>query len=144
MKSAPSIAFDYRPSAGVAAATLAVALLAALAPWSSGAPFALRIALSLAAVVGAAFALRRHRNPPFRRVVHRASGWHLVDREGCEHAATLRAHRSLGALLVLDWRYATRTHFRVLIAPDNLDADTRRRLVLLLARGEPADAGAIA
>ena len=34
MKSAPAIAFDYRPSRAVAAATLAIVVLAALAPWA--------------------------------------------------------------------------------------------------------------
>ncbi|HEY6940848.1 hypothetical protein [Dokdonella sp.] len=143
MRSAPSIAFDYRPSAVVVAATVAVASVAALSPWSSGAPPVLSAALSLFATCGAAVALRRFSAPPFRRIVRRASGWRLVDRDGREHAAILRAHRRLGALLALEWRCAPRAHFRVLLTPDNLDADTRRRLVLLLARGEPPGPDAI-
>jgi len=143
MRSAPSIAFDCRPSPGVVAATLVVALAAGLAPWSSGAPLALRMVLSLCAFAGTAAALRRYCAPPFRRIVRRASGWRLVDRDGREHAAILRAHRRLGAWLALDWRCTPRARFRVLVTPDNLDADTRRRLVLLLARGEPPQTEAI-
>lgn len=143
MRSAPSIAFDYRPSAVMAGATVLVALAAALAPWASAAPLALRTALSALALAGAAIVLRRYCRPPFRRIVRGVSGWRLVDREGGEHAAVLHSHRRLGSLIALDWRCAPRTHFRVLITPDNLDADTRRRLVLLLARGEPPGIDAI-
>ncbi|HEU4664248.1 MAG TPA: protein YgfX [Dokdonella sp.] len=143
MRSAPSIAFDYRPSAVVAAAAVVLTVAAALSPWPSGAPPWLRLLLSLLALGGGAIGLRRFLRPPFRRIVRRASGWRLVDRDDREQAAVLHAHRQLGALLVLDWRCAPRAHFRVLLAPDNLDADTRRRLVLLLARGEPPEAEAI-
>ncbi|MBA8885283.1 hypothetical protein [Dokdonella fugitiva] len=143
MRSAPSIVFDYRPSPAVATATVVVALAAGLAPWASAAPLALRIALSALALGGAAIALHRYRAPAFRRIVCGASGWRLVDRDGREHAAVLHAHRRLGSLLALDWRCAPRSHFRVLVTPDNLDADTRRRLVLLLARDEPPETGAL-
>ena len=143
MKSAPPIAFDYRPSRAVIAATGAVGFVAALAPWWSAAPLGLRIALSLGALGIAVVALHRYRSPPFHRIVRRASGWRLVDRDGSERVATLSAHRRFGAWLALDWRCAPRARFRVLVTPDNLDADTRRRLVLLLARGEPPQAEAI-
>jgi hypothetical protein len=143
MRSAPSIAFDYRPSRAVIAAIGAVGFVAALVPWWSAATLGLRIALSLGALGIAVVALHRYRSPPFHRIVRRASGWRLVDRDGREHAAILRAHRRLGTLLALDWHCAPRARFRVLLTPDNMDADTRRRLVLLLARGEPPQTEAI-
>jgi hypothetical protein len=137
MKSAPSIAFDYRPSRVITLASVAVAIVAVLAPWLSGSPLLARIALSLLAIAFAMRAIRAHARPAFRRIVRRASGWCLVDRDGREWPAILLSHRRLGALLMLEWRHGPRARFRALIAPDNLHADTRRRLVLLLARGEP-------
>ena len=89
--------------------------------------------------------MRSFRAPPFVRIAYRGDGWVLVDRAGVEHAALLRAYRHLGAFVALDWRHAHRTRFRVVLAPDNLDAETRRRLVVLLRRVAHADdAAAIA
>lgn len=136
MKSAPAIAFDYRPSRALAAATLALVVLAALAPWASALPPAWRLAVSVAAAVSGALALRRALRPAVRRVAWRSSGWVLVDRDGREHAALLESHARLGSLLVLRYRHGPRARCRVVLAPDNLDADTRRRLVLLLARAD--------
>jgi hypothetical protein len=135
MKSAPTIAFDHHPSRRIAGIALAVALAAALAPWLTDLALPARGLLSLLALAFAAFALRRYLQPAFRRIAHGAAGWVLVDEAGREHTATLHGHARLGALLTLDLRHA-RGRFRVVLAPDNLDADTRRRLVLLLARAE--------
>lgn len=140
MKSAPAIAFDYRPSRAVAAATLAIVVLAAFAPWASALPPAWRLVVSVAAAASGAFALRRMLRPAFRRVAWRPSGWVLVDRDGREHAALLESHARLGGLLALRYRHGPRARCRLVLAPDNLDADTRRRLVLLLARGDAVEA----
>ncbi len=78
---------------------------------------------------------------PFRRIALRASGWTLVDAAGVEHTANLVAHVRLGTWLVLDFRSANRHRFRAVLGPDNIDADTRRRLILLLSRAEVAQAG---
>ncbi|MFI4970990.1 MAG: hypothetical protein ACHP7D_12365 [Lysobacterales bacterium] len=140
MKSAPTIAFDYRPSrqAGVAATLIVVA--AALAPWFCGLSPALRALLSLLALVVGAQALYRHWYPRFGRIAYRTSGWLLADAANGESPALLESHAHLGALLSLGFRYGPRARFRVLLTSDNLDADTRRRLVLLLARAEIAHA----
>ena len=39
MKSAPTIAFEFRPSRIVAAVTVAIAIVAVIAPWVSGLPW---------------------------------------------------------------------------------------------------------
>ena len=137
MKSAPPIAFDYRPSRTVIAVTIAIALVAAAAPWLSALPAAACSALSALALLLAATALFRFAWPGFVRVSHGAAGWTLLDRAQREHPALLVGHRRLGAMLVLDWRHGRRARFRAVLMSDNLDADTRRRLILLLARGMP-------
>jgi len=143
MKSAPSIAFDYVPSRLLSAALCVVAVLAAAAPWLSALPIVVCVVLSLLAVVVAAIAARAFRVPPFVRIAYRGDGWVLLDRAGVEHAALLRAYRHLGAFVTLDWRHARRARFRVVLAPDNLDAETRRRLVVLLRRVADADDAAV-
>lgn len=135
MKSAPAIAFDLRPSRRVGAAALAIVALAAIAPWLTDLPRSVVASSSVAALAFGAAALWRHAHPRFRRAAWRESGWTLVDREQGEHAAVLESHARLGALLALGFRTGPRARFRFLLAPDNLDADTRRRLILLLARG---------
>ena len=137
MKSAPTIAFDYRPSRRLAAAGLAFAATAVLAPWLTGLPWWLRVLLSLAALTFACHSFPRFMRPPFRRIAWRASGWTLVDTAGNEQAADLRRHNRFGAwLVVLDFVHGPGAHFHAVIAPDNLDADTRRRLILLLRRAD--------
>lgn len=136
MKSAPAIAFDVQPSRRIGAAAAAIALLATAAPWLTGFPLWGRALCSLAAFAFAALALRGFLRPRFRRVAWRESGWTLVDRDGAEHVAALESHAHLGALLALGFRLGPRRRFRLVLAPDNLDADSRRRLVLLLARVE--------
>ena len=55
--------------------------------------------------------------------------------------ANLVAHVRLGSWVVLDFRGTGRRRFRAVLGPDNIDADTRRRLILLLSRAEVAQAG---
>jgi len=141
MRSAPAIAFDYRPSRRIAACAALACVAAAAAPWASALPLALRAGLCAAALAGGAASIARFLRPPFRRVALRAGGWVLVDAAGAERAARLHSHVRLGPLLVLDFRLAPRGRFRALLAPDNADADVRRRLVPMLARGEVVRAG---
>lgn len=136
MKSAPTIAFDYRPSRWIGATALLVYASAVLAPWLSGLSLFVCAALSLAAIAFGAYALHRFWKPPFRRIAYRASGWVLIDAANEEHAAVLESHAHLGALLALRLRVGPRSRLRLVLVPDNLDADTRRRLVLMLARAE--------
>lgn len=141
MKSAPTIAFDYRPSRGIAVVASIVVIAAAAAPWFSGLPWSTAIALSLTALVVGANALKHFTHAAFRRIAFQASGWKLVDFDEAEHTVDLMAHTRLGSWLVLDFRHARSRRLRAVLGPDNVDAETRRRLILLLARAEVAQAG---
>ncbi|MEP6511593.1 MAG: hypothetical protein ABJB02_08365 [Dokdonella sp.] len=136
MKSAPTIVFDFSPSRWIGGAAVLICLGATLAPWFSALPLALRGALSLTALGSGAYALRVHWNPPFRRIAYRASGWVLIDALNQAHEALLESHAHLGALLSLGFRYGPRARFRAVLGPDNLDAETRRRLILMMSRAE--------
>jgi hypothetical protein len=136
MKSAPTIVFDYRPSRMIGAAATLVSACAVLAPWASALPGVLRAALSLGALGWAATVLHGYRNSSFKRIALRASGWALVDAANEEHAAILESHARVGMLIAMGFRHGPRARFRVVLGPDNLDADTRRRLILLLSRAE--------
>src|SRR5215475_11634059 len=92
MKSAPSIAFDYRPSSAVASLACAIAAAAAAAPWFSALPVYAKALLSLAAIAYGVVALRRFLHADFRRVAYRASGWTLVDVSDVERIAELASH----------------------------------------------------
>jgi hypothetical protein len=136
MRSAPSIAFDYRPSRRIAAGATAIVVLALVAPWLAALPRVVQVALSLATAALGVVALRRFHAAPFGRIAHRASGWALVDRSGVECPAELVAQRRFGTWISLDFSAADRGRFRALLDADNTDAQTRRRLILLLARSE--------
>lgn len=136
MKSAPAIAFDLRPSRWIGTVALAIVMLATVAPWLTKLPASGSALLSLVVLAYGAWALRRHWHPRFRRLAWRESGWTLVGHDGRESAAVLESHAHLGGLLALGFRHGPRARFRFLLTPDNLDADTRRRLILLLARAE--------
>ena len=140
MKSASAIAFDYRPSRWLAAAAVLILCAALAAPWFSAAPVVMKLTLSAAACAIGLFSLRRFVRPPFLRIAYRASGWTLVDTDGHEKAALLRWHAQLGAWISMDFELDRRRRFRAVLGPDNLDAETRRRLVLMLARAEVAHA----
>jgi toxin CptA len=141
MRSAPSIAFDYRPSRWIASTAAAISFAAVAAPWFSGLPVSAQAVLSLAALVMGVFALRNFSQAKFRRVAFQASGWKLVDSAGIEHLAELASHLSFGTWLALDFRCAGRRRFHAVLGPDNFDTETRRRLILLLSRGEVAQPG---
>jgi hypothetical protein len=140
MKSALSIAFDYRPSRWIAGAAIAISLAAIIAPWLSSLPLAARGILSFAALVIGAVALASFVKPDVRRVAYRSAGWKLVDASAVESAAELVAHVRLGCWLALDFRNARHRRFRALLGPDNIDAETWRHLTLLLSRAEVAQA----
>jgi hypothetical protein len=141
MRSARTIAFDYTASRTIAGASLVMSLVAAVAPWFSELPPALRVVLSLTAAAGGVMAAGRCVQPRFRRIALQESGWMLVDATDVEHAATLASHARLGDWLALDFRLRHRRRFRLLIGPDNVPAETRRRLAVLLARAEIARPG---
>jgi hypothetical protein len=142
MRSAPSIAFDVRPSRALACAAAGGVVAATLAPWQSALPMSLCLFASIAALLVGFVALRRFARPRFERVAYGAIGWTLAVANAEATPAELVAHRRLGPWLALDFRTVARNRFRLVLGPDNSDADTRRRLALMLARAEiarPAD-----
>ena len=137
MKSAPAIAFDYLPSRLLALVACVVTLLAVVATLLSGLDWPWRILLAVLAVGLGGYALHRHLRPGFVRIAHGAGGWTLVDGQGRDHPASLLAHVQRGWLLVLEFGSEVLPRTRFILATDNCDADLRRRLLLVLAAGEP-------
>jgi toxin CptA len=136
MKSAPTIAFDYQPSRWIAGALALMTLAAAVSPWTSALSpnAALPLTILVFALGGAA--MRTFWRPPSVRIAFRESGWSLVGRAGGEREAVLESHARLGPWVSLAFRDGAASGFRVLLGPDNLDAPTLRRLILLLSRAE--------
>lgn len=137
MKSAPTISFDYRPSRTIAIAASIVVALALAAPFLSGLPLAMRVGLALLALAAGVASLARFVRPRLRRITHGEAGWRLLGDEGL-HEATLVSHARIGAFVAVSWQLAGGGRRHAVLAPDNVDADTRRRMVLLLARAGPA------
>ncbi|GAP67308.1 hypothetical protein MBSD_n2629 [Mizugakiibacter sediminis] len=137
MKSAPTIGFEYRPSRALIAALWAVAALAVLAIASSGLPGWLRFALAVAAVAYAIRDVARLRRPPLRALRLRGDGAvELALADGRDAAGTLRGARVLGPLIVLRLAWGAGSRAALVLLPDNLDADTRRRLRVRLGAGQ--------
>lgn len=137
MKSAPAIAFEYRPSRLLALLLGGMTALAVVAIVLSGLAWQWRVVLVLLAIVLGGLALNRHLRSGFARIAHGAGGWTLVDDQGREHPASLLAQVKRGWLLVLEFGSETLPRTRFILANDNCDADLRRRLLLILAAGEP-------
>jgi toxin CptA len=136
MPSAPAIAFDYRPSRRLQFAAAAALLLATLSLALTALPLWLMLALMLALVVYALFALwRLRRRTGFNVAWHEAGHWQIT-REGAParsaelHDATVR-----GEWIVLRLRLDDRRMLPLVLAPDNSDAELRRRLRVRLGRG---------
>ncbi len=137
MNASPAIGFHYRSSRLLIVVMPAVALLAFLAVWTSAAPEWLRLALGLFIAVYAGTVAVRQLRPRVRSVLWRADGGvELV--LGDDMTASRRevhgaidAARIMGPLIVLTLRWP-HAHATLWLLPDNLDADTRRRLRMRL------------
>ncbi len=141
MTSAPAIGFDYSPSRSLRRLLLLVASLAliavaicALSPW-------IKLALTAAVLLATWRTGWRLLTP-----VVVAAGWdagaewtlHTADHEDVR--ATLLSFRVLGPMVLLRLRASDRRSHVLLLAPDNSDADIRRRLRMRLAAVTPAEA----
>ena len=141
MTSAPAIGFDYSPSRLLQRALLAVAALTVLAALLCDLPLWLRLALASLVLLATWGALRRL---AARRVA--AAGWsagsdwtlRMADSE--DVPATLISFRVLGAFVLLRLRSPSHGVCVLLLAPDNSDADIRRRLRMRLAAMQPDEA----
>ncbi|MDE2307740.1 MAG: hypothetical protein KGJ97_05545 [Xanthomonadaceae bacterium] len=134
MTSAPAIGFEYRASRRfrrwlALLGTLAVAAVAlsALAPWQ-------KLPLAVGVLLATALAARRIAASPVIAAGWRAdNGWTLQLAPHQEVSATLASFRVLGSFVLLRLRTAERGVLVLLLAPDNSDADIRRRLRMRLA-----------
>ena len=133
MKSAPAIAFDYAPSRLILAGVLLLSAFAALAVIASGLAIELRAFLAILALAYAGYAAKTFSTSPIIRIAHGEAGWLLVDRSGDEKAVELHHHVRRGSLLVLEFSAPAERVRRFVLTPDNIDAETRRGLLLVLA-----------
>lgn len=137
----PAIGFRCRRSPSLIALTLGIALLAALAAhWTGPHPWLHRLLL-LVALAFLAGALRGLLRPGIRAVVWRPEGGaDITVRASATDAArvvqgAVQGGRVLGPLIVLVLRWPPRGRAHLWLLPDNLDADTRRRLRMRLGTG---------
>lgn len=140
MTSAPAIGFECRPSRWLVRLLSLVSLLAVIAIWLSGVPWGARLLMTLLV----AFALRQtwlrlSSAPVDAAGWGRDGSWTLRMRAGDDVTAELAGFRVVGATAVwLRWSLPGRRAVSVLLAPDNSDADIRRRLRMRLAQLEAA------
>ncbi len=143
MKSAPAIAFDYRPCRYLGIGVVLMVGFAVLAIASSGLTSAWKGMLAAVALLYAGVSLRVWMNSSITRIAHGESGWRLIDRHGHEDPAELKGFLRRGVLLVLEFSNADGRRRRFLLAPGNSDAELRRRLLLVLMAQAPKQAAGV-
>lgn len=141
MRTAPTIGFAYRPSRLLAFGATCIVLLALIAVVSSDVPAWLAAVLFVFAIAYGCIALWRFLHPSIS-----AALWHgdggvsltLATRGGdtSDVQGELCDARVFGPLIVLSLRWP-RGRAALWLLPDNLDADTRRRLRMRLATDGP-------
>lgn len=141
MTSAPAIGFEYRPSRLFGRCLMAMAGLVGLAVILAGVAFWLKILL-LAGIGMASFrAIAAQTRHPVRAAGWAADGsWGLRLHQGQDVVAVLHSFRVFGMFLLLRLRSAEGREMVLLLAPDNSDADLRRRLCMRLATVKPDEA----
>jgi toxin CptA len=137
MKSAPSIAFDYRPSRAIAVIIVALTILSIAGVSASGLVPIVKWVIAVMTLAYGGWILRRHLLPGFVRIVRGAGGWLLLDSEGAQSPVELVTHVRRGFLLVIEFRQPGAGLRHAILTPDNADPEIRRRLILVLAAGEP-------
>jgi toxin CptA len=136
MTSAPAIGFDYRPSRLPARLLGAVAVLAVVAIALSGASGWLKLLLASAALGSTMHAVHRASRSAVAGVGLAGENWTLYRADRSESPAKLASFRLLGTCVLLRLRSADGVE-ALLLAPDNSDADLRRRLRMRLATLQP-------
>ena len=140
MKGAPALGFRCRFSPMLLAAQLAVTTLALCAIWLVALPHWLH-ALAIVLIAGYAGAsAARLLRPRVSGVLWRADGTVEITLrdtplEDGRVLGAMATARVLGPLIVLTLRWPQRERAHLWLLPDNLDADTRRRLRMRLATG---------
>jgi toxin CptA len=141
MTSAPAIGFDYSPSRLLPRCLVMVAALAAVAVLACALPAWLRVAMVSAVVLATWHACRRLAVTPVTAAGWSAeTGWTLHTVDGEDHPASLASFRVLGDFLLLRMQSVPCGSCMLLLAPDNSDADIRRRLRMRLATMQPGEA----
>lgn len=137
MKQAPAIGIRYRASPTLVVATCVVAVLALIAAWLVRGPAWMHVLLTVAIVAHAGFAVRSLLRPPLQSLLWRAEGGVELNlrRNGREALGALLGARVLGPLIMLTLRWPPRERASLWLLPDNLDAETRRRLRVRLGNG---------
>ncbi|MEW9623457.1 hypothetical protein [Rhodanobacter geophilus] len=134
MTSAPAIGFEYRPSRWLPRLLWALTVLAILAIALCGLPVGLKLPLAALVVLLVFRVVRRWSASP----VHAAGwngegGWSLRLADHSDVPAMLASFRVLGAVILLRLHAPSLGEQVLLLAPDNSDADIRRRLRMRLA-----------
>jgi|SRR5690348_11658817 len=133
MRSAPAIGFECRPSRTLSMCIVVLTVLAWAAVAMSGLQLWTKAILAIGALVYGARGLWRYRHPRVLALTWRSDGGVSIRVSGHgdggeELQGELRDARVLGFLIVLHLRWADRGRAALWLLPDNLDADTRRRL----------------
>lgn len=141
MTSAPAIGFEYRPSPWLRRVLVLAAALALLAVALSALSVWLQLLLAMLVVLATWQARRRLAACPVVAAGWSAGhAWTLRLRDHADVPATLASFRVLGAFVLLRLHTAERGVQVLLLAPDNSDADIRRRLRMRLATLQPGEA----
>lgn len=134
MPSAPTIAFEVRPSRLLITVVAVMALLAMLAVAVSRTPWWLKAGICLLVAGYAWQSLRRHVRQPVRSAGWHGDGsWTLRLADGTDVSAELDGARRQGALIFLHFSWPGGGRASVALLPDNTDAETRRRLRMRLS-----------
>ncbi|MGO4700344.1 protein YgfX [Dyella sp. 2RAB6] len=139
MTSAPAIGFEYAPSRLLARSCAGLAWLALLAVWLCGMPWWGKCAMSCVLAAALLAERRRWLRPGVTSAGWAADGgWTLRDATSTDIQAMLLSSRVLAGCVWLRLRLASGPALSLLLAPDNSDADLRRRLRMRLAAALPA------
>src|SRR5487761_2094004 len=137
MRYAPDISFDLKPSPSELTLLAAVTVLALLGAWGADLDGLMRTLLAALVLMMAGAALRRRLRPPLTVVRWRGDGEvRVMLRDGSEVEATLSGRR-WGPLIVLALAWRGR-RLGLWLWPDQLDADSRRRLRMRLSAASDA------
>lgn len=143
MKSAAAITFERRPSWLLALSLALLTGLALSAVWSSGLrerPEAAGL-VSLLCLILLLRQLRGQFVSRWRRAAWDSAGnWQLLDLHAAAQPMRLTAWHALGLCLLLRLRSDAGERVNLVLLPDNLDADTRRRLRVRLQQASAAAA----
>ncbi len=136
MPSAPTIRFEVRPSPSLLIVHLLLSVLAMVAVWLGMFGQATARTLLLAAIVAVwLVGVWRILHPRLRHVHIGADGVRLQLASGETVEAQFLGGRAMGPIVMLElvWAHPQRGQVMLWLMPDNADADTRRRLRMLLS-----------